>query len=128
LVRSGNTFPSDNRLRCRREFVRVWEKGRKIHTPHFVVIILEKSSGPTRLGLTVSRKVGGAVKRNRIKRLIREFFRNNYNMLPQHADLSIIAKKGAFEVDYKKVCDELSTLKVASSPSGTPCLKNLPLR
>lgn len=99
-------------------------QGRKRHTPHFVVIVMIKTSGPTRLGLTVSRKVGGAVCRNRVKRLVRQFFRTTRQQLPLHADLSIIAKKGATDLDFAGVCDELSILTDDFFKSRTSCSVN----
>ncbi|MFQ5904399.1 MAG: ribonuclease P protein component, partial [Candidatus Binatia bacterium] len=51
--------------------------GRKIHTSHFVVISKTNDKGENRLGVTVSSRVGRAVVRNRIKRLLREFFRRH---------------------------------------------------
>ncbi len=103
-------FPSDYRLRVRSEFLRTWDRGRRYHTDHFIVVVMQKSDGPTRLGVTASKKVGGAVQRNRVKRLVREFFRLNYKRLDPQADLSIIAKKGASDLRYEAVCDELKKL------------------
>ena len=103
-------FPSQYRMRRHADFDRMWVHGQRCHTPHFIVIVLKKSDGSTRLGLTVSRKVGGAVLRNRLKRLVREFFRNHYFQLPQYIDLSIIAKKDAAKLNYSGICDELGSL------------------
>lgn len=55
----------------------------------------ENDGGPTRLGLSVSRKVGGAVCRNRWKRLIREAFRQSRATLPPGLDLVVRPKRGA---------------------------------
>ncbi len=105
------TFPPELRLRNRREYLRVRETGKKIHTPHFLVYIMVRGDGPTRLGITCSRKVGGAVVRNRVKRLLREFFRQNISCLPAHADISVIAKRGAHLLDYRRACSELDCLR-----------------
>jgi ribonuclease P protein component len=104
------SFPSTFRLHKKREFNRVREMGRKRHTPHFIIIVMCRPEGPTRLGLTVSRKVGDAVRRNRVKRLVREFFRIHYDTLPRHSDISVIAKKGAAGLDHATVGGELSIL------------------
>lgn len=84
--------------------------GRKIHTPHFIVLSVVEPMHPTRLGVTVSRKVGNAVVRNRVKRLIKEFFRNNYGKLSESSCLSIIAKRGAGKLDQSAVNQELVVL------------------
>ena len=70
-------FPRSVRLRRRSEFLEVQERGRRVHTPHFVVLFRARAGGGTgvRLGVTVSKKVGDAVRRNRVKRLVREAFR-----------------------------------------------------
>lgn len=105
-----NIFPSDYRLLVRPDFLRAWDKGQRFHSNHFIVVVMQKNSGPTRLGVTVSKKVGGAVQRNRVKRLLREFFRRNYNKLDSQIDISIIAKKGAANLRYEDVRDELKKL------------------
>ncbi len=66
-----------------------------------------RESGPTRLGVTVSRKVGSAVIRNRIKRLIREAFRLQRHRLPQTLDLVVVAKRAAREATYAELEREL---------------------
>lgn len=63
-----------------------------------------------RLGLVVGRKVGGAVSRNRIKRLIREFFRLNKEKIPESSDLIVLAKKGIRIKGYREVFDELGVI------------------
>jgi ribonuclease P protein component len=111
-VTSGNyrKFPPEHRLRQRYEFLSAWDRGFRFHTDHFIIVVAKNSNGPTRLGVTASKKVGGAVQRNRVKRFIREFFRNNYEKLDSQVDISIIAKKGASTLRYDAACDELKKL------------------
>jgi ribonuclease P protein component len=60
---------------------------------HFLVFVMDRyDSAPARLGITVTRKVGNAVRRNRIKRLVREWFRRRARELGS-CDLVIIAKR-----------------------------------
>lgn len=88
----------------------MWKKGRRRNSSFFTVLVYQKESGPSRLGVTVSRKVGGAVVRNRVKRLIREFFRNHSERVGERVDLSIIAKRGAAHLSYRDLCKDLSSL------------------
>src|SRR4051812_11875163 len=81
-----------DRLRKRFEFRRVRNEGRRVHTASFVIQVASRAEPGARLGLTVSRKSGSSVRRNRIKRLLREAFRLQRETFPQHADLVIIAK------------------------------------
>jgi len=74
-----------------------------------------------RLGLTVGKRVGNAVTRNRVKRLLREYFRNCKDKLPASTDIVISAKVGAAGLDYAGMCRELRDLlepATVSSRSG----------
>lgn len=90
-------FPKERRLRARREFVAAQDNGRRVHTPHFVLIVAKgpDAAAPSRLGVTVTKKVGNAVHRNRVKRLVREAFRLDPGFLPAGVDLVVVAKDGA---------------------------------
>jgi ribonuclease P protein component len=62
------------------------------------------------LGVTVSRKVGNAVQRNRVKRRIREWFRHHRGALPPTAVVVVIAREGAAELGAVETRDELGGL------------------
>jgi ribonuclease P protein component len=59
--------------------------------------------GRTRLGITVARQVGNAVRRNRIKRLVREVFRQHRELFPERADLVVIAKNNCHATRLNEV-------------------------
>ena len=77
----------------RSDYRRITGRGRRISSRHFLIFSLDRcDGGPARLGLTVTRKVGNAVRRNRIKRLAREWFRTRASDLGSR-DLVLIAKR-----------------------------------
>ncbi len=90
-------------LRKNSDFKRVYSKGRSC-ADHFVVLfVLPNNLGRNRIGLSVSAKVGKAVKRNRIKRLFREVYRLNKDKLIQGLDLIFLARKDAIKLDFPKM-------------------------
>jgi ribonuclease P protein component len=100
-------FPKSARLRKRPEFLKLSRAGHKHQSANFVVISRPNDRAETRLGITVSGKVGNSVVRNRIKRQVREFFRRHrYEIVPA-CDILIIARTGAAELPAKGVVAEL---------------------
>lgn len=90
--------------------MRVQKVGATVRTPHFVMLVAARQevSEPSRLGLVVTKKIGVAVVRNRIKRLCRECFRLAPEMLPKGIDLVVIAKTGAGDLGLRDVQGEWS--------------------
>ena len=84
-------FPRSCRLTTRRQFLTVYAEGRRVASKSFTFFGLPNSAETCRLGITVTRKVGGAVRRNRIKRRLRDVFRRNRAQLTPGFDLVINA-------------------------------------
>jgi ribonuclease P protein component len=108
----GEKFPKSARLRKRPEFLKLSRTGRKIHSTHFVVLSGTNDCGETRLGITVSSKVGNAVTRNRIKRSVREFFRRRRHELGAGLDFLVIARNSASEISSQKIGEEISQILI----------------
>ena len=102
---SDQRLPKAHRLRARGEFLAVQREGARVHTKHFVVLL--RPSEQQRFGVTVTKRVAGAVGRNRIKRVAREVFRKNRELFPPHCDIVLVARKGADALDYARVQAEL---------------------
>lgn len=102
------SFLKSERLLKRSNFVELNRAGKRYHTTHFVVIAKRNGLDITRLGVTVGRRVGNAVVRNRTKRILREFFRLNKFRLPRGYDLVFVARKDAGRLDYRKTREELA--------------------
>jgi ribonuclease P protein component len=99
------------RLRDSRDFQRVNRTGARRASAHFVAVVAPaRGEGPAKLGLAVSRRVGNAVARNRVKRRVREWFRRSRSELPARTDWVVIARAGAAELDAHAVAAELAEL------------------
>ena len=98
------------RLRREQEFSHVYQSRVRASNPHLLLYAAPNNLGLTRFGLSVSRKHGNAVKRNRIKRLLREAFRLSQHKLPQGLDLILIPQQnsGADLKDYQTALVSLS--------------------
>jgi ribonuclease P protein component len=103
---SKQSFPRSDRLLRRADFLRVQREGRRVHTPHFVVMVVPAER--QRLGITVTRRAAGAVGRNRIKRLAREVFRRNRGLFPALCEVVLVARAGANRLDYAALRNELA--------------------
>ena len=101
------SFPKFERLLNRNDFVNLNRLGKRQQTAHFTIIFLENDVGITRLGITVNRKMGNAVKRNKLKRRIREFYRLHKSYFPRGFDIVIAAKQGAIDLEFFKIKEEL---------------------
>lgn len=97
-------FPPERRIRRKKEYEAVFQKGRKCVRSFLVVFILPRDEkGPSRLGMAVSRKVGKAVTRNRVRRRLREIFRLHYHEIQAPHDIVVVARPDAATAQFSEL-------------------------
>jgi ribonuclease P protein component len=111
----GERFPRSQRLRRRKEFLRIQRSGVKVSSHPLVALALENRWNVTRVGITISSRVGNAVARNRIRRVLREIFRRHRARLPGGIDVVLIVSPQAVRADFSALheayCSLASQLK-----------------
>lgn len=117
------SFGPPDRLHRSTEFLRLQRIGVRFQSPHFVIyagdLAARHDDTPrrSRLGVTVSRRIGNAVVRNRVKRQVREIFRKEMRAkLPTGTAVVVIARGGAGALESSAISDELGA--AASNLSG----------
>ena len=124
-------FPRERRIRKRREYLLVQGRGRRVSGKHFQFFVLRRAEPPAasrqvavaaaaRFGITVTRKVGNAVVRNRIKRIVREGCRRAPHLFSAGTDLVILARPSAAEARLTDVTSELLELARRLGTGGAP--------
>jgi ribonuclease P protein component len=94
-MEESSKFTRRRRLSLKKDFDAVFSGGKSAADTNLVIYVLHTERGFTRLGMAVGKKHGGAVVRNRIKRLIREAFRLNLDKLPDSSDIVVVPRQGA---------------------------------
>ena len=103
------------RLRRRKDYELAFRHGSRRQTQNFTIILRSNGLKFSRLGVTVGKKVGNAVKRNRVKRCLREFFRLHKHTLSPSHDLVIVVKKDAATLAYHDVREELAAVLIRNN-------------
>jgi ribonuclease P protein component len=125
---NGFGFPKARRVRKRADYVRVQASQHRATTKHFVFLFARGAEGaPWRAGVVVTRKLGGAVERNRIKRLCRECFRTERDWFPRGVDVVVIARAGAHLLSQSEVRTEWLAAKSQLERRATAALRAPPL-
>jgi ribonuclease P protein component len=96
-------------LRRRSDFARVQRRGKRQVGPLFIFLTAE-AHGRSRIGVTVSKGVGCAVVRNRLRRRVKAILDQTGFGKPPHRDVVLIARPGAGEADFAAVAVELGRL------------------
>jgi ribonuclease P protein component len=103
-------FRPEQRIRRRPEFQKAYSQGTRVHGPLLTMFVLRNGRPLSRLGVAATKRIGGAVVRNRAKRLIREVFRHS-NAAPGF-DIVVVPKREllstdvtTLETEYRRTLD-----------------------
>ncbi len=114
-------FPKSARLLKHADFQHVYEQGRRQFSANMTFFYLPRTDGAAqapRIGFTVSRALGGAVTRNRIRRRVREAVRRNFATLTPAVDVVINPKKSAMRADFAALEREVASAFAAIGRQG----------
>ena len=89
----------------KRDYDLIFERGRRVKTEYFDLIVFSDEDTERKLGVIVSRKIGKAVTRNRVKRRIREILRQERGIFDNGVMVAVLAKPGITELGYRELRD-----------------------
>lgn len=101
---------SEIRIKEKSEFEDIIKNGKKYGNSYFAIYYKDRKKDFSRFGITLSKKYGNAVKRNKYKRILREIIRINQKKFKNNYDYIIIMKKTCDGLDYKVIENNLLTL------------------
>ena len=96
-------FPPSFRVRSRSDYLTIQRSGRKVRGRYLILLTIENNLRSSRFGITVSKKNGNAVKRNRVKRRIREIQRLNRQSFVSGNDVVMIARREAAQASFDEI-------------------------
>lgn len=120
VQRRGLAFSKPSRLLRRAEFRRVYEEGQRRSASLCTVFLRSNGRAQSRLGITVPARVGKAVRRNRIKRRLREIFRLNLSAIPAGWDIVVNPRGQAAEAEFARLQREFLRLMPKAAPGESP--------
>lgn len=104
------SFTKTERIRKSSEYRILSKYGTRCYSDYFIIVSRKNQFSRSRLGITVSKKVGKAVIRNRIKRIIREYFRLNRSMLPVYLDINVIVRQPSAKLENAQFREKLGCI------------------
>ena len=117
MKKKHTSFPKQDRLRKRSDFIELTEVGKRVSNDLFVIVYRVTDTGP-KIGITVTKKVGNAVVRNRVKRSVREIFRHLSQKERYPMEMNVIAKTAAATASFQEMNVSLQDLfaRIAATP------------
>jgi len=114
----SETLRPHERIRRKKDFLRIYSNGRRYKGRYFVILYLPNNLDYSRMAVVVSKKHGKAVVRNKIKRWARELFRRNKQLLPENLDIIFIPRLEIHQAEWSNLLAEyqqaLQTIKLNS--------------
>ena len=98
----------DHRLKKNSQFNFIYKKGERIHTEHFTLFVVKSRFVGYKIGFSVSKKIGKANKRNKLKRRLREIVR--VLPVPEKQNYVLMAKEGAAELEFAQIKKQVEKL------------------
>ncbi|MEP6993354.1 MAG: ribonuclease P protein component [Acidobacteriota bacterium] len=117
----SETFSRDDRLRKRREFEECYASGVRVSGRYVQMFLLAGKSGAPRLGISVPRRVGNAVARNRVRRRLREIFRRTRDLFGGRGGRLVVnARPSAASASFLELSEDYRKAlgRAASQPPG----------
>ncbi|HOK39939.1 MAG TPA: ribonuclease P protein component [bacterium] len=103
-------FKKYEHLKRQKDFEKVFRNGSKKISDKFIIYYIKNNLPYSRIGISIKRKIGKAVKRNRIRRLIREYFRLNKHRFIDRFDFLFVVRENFDLFNYVEVSNELEIL------------------
>ena len=116
-TRGPESFGKDRRILRRAEYLQVYETGRRVAGRRLVFFVRPGTSDRTRLGITITKKTGSSVVRNRLRRRIRELFRRAA-AFPVPVDLVVNVRPGAETAPYRDLAEDFGRLARRAEEPG----------
>jgi ribonuclease P protein component len=102
-IKGANAMDKIFRLRSNMEFKRVYSGGKNYWNRNLVLYVKKNNVGNTRVGYSITKKIGNSVVRNKIRRRMKEIYRLNFSSIRGNYDLIFIPKKNVVDISYKEL-------------------------
>lgn len=99
----------EHRLRKNNQFSFIYKKGERFHSEHFTLFALKSKYESYRIGFSISKKLGKANQRNKLKRRLKEISRRDLK-IPSFCNFVVLAKDGACELSFEEIKKEMLKL------------------